>query len=249
MPMVVTGSEWPCKGKKPALDRVMEGLPVAVSVFDGRGHVISKTGRYSELIPDIVGDPALAVQQGWSVFAMDGSPMPRCKWPSVRILRGEAAEQRAYAKYCRKGSAEKVFLVSAVRHEGGGVGILHEITGQPIRLDAEVPLAVTDSVGSGTGSRPSTVGGPHSHTGTEDRSPSPKVQTNLSGRELDVLRLVAWGRSYAEISTQLGISAKTAETYRSRAMKRLALRTRSDVVRYAVEAGWFRGKDALPFPS
>ncbi len=59
----------------------------------------------------------------------------------------------------------------------------------------------------------------------------------LSDRELQVLRLVAQGYTSAEISKQIFVGVKTIETYRSRFIEKLGLRTRSDVVRFAVQMG------------
>jgi len=59
----------------------------------------------------------------------------------------------------------------------------------------------------------------------------------LSDRELQVLRLVARGYTSAQISKQIFVSVKTIETYRSRFAEKLGLRTRSDVVRFAVQMG------------
>lgn len=59
----------------------------------------------------------------------------------------------------------------------------------------------------------------------------------LSDRELQVLRLVARGFSSKQIAGQIFVSAKTVETYRARLLEKLGLRTRSDLVRYAVHTG------------
>ncbi len=59
----------------------------------------------------------------------------------------------------------------------------------------------------------------------------------LSARELQVLRLVAQGYSSAEIAKRIFVSVKTVETYRSRFAEKLGLRTRSDVIRFAVQMG------------
>ena len=59
----------------------------------------------------------------------------------------------------------------------------------------------------------------------------------LSDRELQVLRLVARGYSSAQIAKQIFVSVKTVETYRSRFAEKLGLRTRSDVIRFAVQMG------------
>jgi len=59
----------------------------------------------------------------------------------------------------------------------------------------------------------------------------------LSRRELQVLSLVARGYTSAEIAKQIFVSVKTIETYRSRFAEKLGLRTRSDMVRFAVQMG------------
>jgi two-component system, NarL family, response regulator NreC len=59
----------------------------------------------------------------------------------------------------------------------------------------------------------------------------------LSQRELQVLTLVARGYTSAEIAKQIFVGVKTIETYRSRFAEKLGLRTRSDVIRFAVQMG------------
>ena len=59
----------------------------------------------------------------------------------------------------------------------------------------------------------------------------------LSDRELQVLRLVARGYSSQQIAKQIVVGVKTVETYRSRLAQKLGLRTRSDVVRFALQMG------------
>jgi two-component system response regulator NreC len=59
----------------------------------------------------------------------------------------------------------------------------------------------------------------------------------LSDREREVLRLLALGHTNQEISTQLFISVRTAETHRAHIMQKLDLTSRADLVRYALERG------------
>jgi two-component system, NarL family, response regulator NreC len=66
------------------------------------------------------------------------------------------------------------------------------------------------------------------------------VLTELTARERDVLRLIAWGRSNKEIATQFGISTKTVEYYKAQAIEKLQLHSRTDIVRYALAQGWLR---------
>jgi two-component system response regulator NreC len=59
----------------------------------------------------------------------------------------------------------------------------------------------------------------------------------MSDRELQVLKLVARGYSSRQIAKQILVSVKTVETYRSRLAQKLGLRTRSDLVRFAIQMG------------
>jgi len=59
----------------------------------------------------------------------------------------------------------------------------------------------------------------------------------LSERELQVLKLVAEGFSSREIADRIFVSTKTVETYRGRFAEKLGLKTRADVVRYALDLG------------
>lgn len=56
----------------------------------------------------------------------------------------------------------------------------------------------------------------------------------LTPREREVLQWVAKGCSTKELAGQLGMSVKTAETHRSNIMRKLGLRSVSEMVRYAV---------------
>ena len=66
----------------------------------------------------------------------------------------------------------------------------------------------------------------------------------LSEREKEVLILVAWGYSNKEIAGELGLSTKTIETYRVRISEKLGLRSRTQIVQYALRQGWLN--EAFP---
>jgi len=59
----------------------------------------------------------------------------------------------------------------------------------------------------------------------------------LSEREREVIGLIALGHTNAEIATQLHISDKTVETHRAHIVEKLGLRTRADLVRFALDHG------------
>ena len=70
------------------------------------------------------------------------------------------------------------------------------------------------------------------------RANGPQAPAALSERERSVLESVARGFSNKEIAGQLGLSAKTVETYRARGAGKLGLRRKSEIVRFALRHDW-----------
>lgn len=59
----------------------------------------------------------------------------------------------------------------------------------------------------------------------------------LSARELQVLKLVAVGRTLKEVAAELHVSERTAATYRARIAEKLGLSSAVDIARYALRHG------------
>lgn len=57
----------------------------------------------------------------------------------------------------------------------------------------------------------------------------------LSDRELEVVRLIAAGRSLTDIAELLHVSVKTVSTYRGRSLLKMQMRTNAELTRYALE--------------
>ena len=66
------------------------------------------------------------------------------------------------------------------------------------------------------------------------RQPDTPAQSALTPRQVEVLKLLALGRSIKEIAFELQLSPKTVETYRAQIMERLGLRDLASLVRYAI---------------
>jgi DNA-binding NarL/FixJ family response regulator len=62
-------------------------------------------------------------------------------------------------------------------------------------------------------------------------------ESSLSDRELQVLVHLARGALTREVARRLSLSMSTVETYRSRIMKKLNLRTNADLARFAIKRG------------
>jgi DNA-binding NarL/FixJ family response regulator len=59
----------------------------------------------------------------------------------------------------------------------------------------------------------------------------------LSNRELQVLKLIASGRTIKEVAAELALSEKTVATYRTRLSEKMGLSTNVELTRYALRHG------------
>lgn len=142
--------------------------------------------------------------------------------PSVKVLALTVHEDKGYLRQLLAAGAVGYVLKRAVGNE-----LIHSIrivAAGGVYLD---PLLAGKVVG-GFVRRPNGGGGP-------------AAGADLSERELAVVRLTAAGYGAKEIATQLDLSAKTVETYKQRAMEKLGLQNRVDIVKYAAQCGWLSG--------
>jgi two-component system response regulator NreC len=65
--------------------------------------------------------------------------------------------------------------------------------------------------------------------------PPPGPPDGLSEREVEVLRMIAFGHTNAQIAEKLYLSVRTVETHRAHIQQKLRLSDRSELVRYALE--------------
>ncbi len=100
--------------------------------------------------------------------------------------------------------------------------------------DTDVVAAVREVAAGGSYVHP-TLGARMVVAEAEERERA--EQDPLSGRERDVLRLLALGHTNQEISDKLYLSVRTAETHRAHIMQKLRISTRAELVRYALEHG------------
>jgi DNA-binding NarL/FixJ family response regulator len=61
-----------------------------------------------------------------------------------------------------------------------------------------------------------------------------RTTRDLTGREQEIIQLLAEGKSNKEVAALLGLSVKTVETHRSNIMRKLGLRGLSDLIHYAL---------------
>jgi two-component system response regulator NreC len=65
--------------------------------------------------------------------------------------------------------------------------------------------------------------------------PPPGPPDGLSEREVEVLRMIAFGHTNAQIAEKLFLSVRTVETHRAHIQQKLRLSDRSELVHYALE--------------
>jgi two-component system response regulator NreC len=99
---------------------------------------------------------------------------------------------------------------------------------------AEQMLQAIRAVASGKRFRDSALG----EHGRISRDGEAAAQPQASIRERDVLKRMAQGHSNKEIAAALDISVKTVEVHKANAMRKLGLKGRIDIVKYAVLQGW-----------
>ncbi len=68
-----------------------------------------------------------------------------------------------------------------------------------------------------------------------ERGEAPKDQ--ISGREREILKLIAEGRTSKEIAEMLYLSVKTVQAHRANLMRKLGLHDRVELVKYAIRKG------------
>ena len=71
---------------------------------------------------------------------------------------------------------------------------------------------------------------------------SESIHKVLTGRERQMLSLIASGLTSRQIADKLFISVKTVETHRNKILQKLDVHTTADLVRYAIKSGIFELK-------
>ena len=106
-----------------------------------------------------------------------------------------------------------------------------ELALHQVRAERERPGATTGAARS-------------SHPGDERT----KRISLLSAREVEVLTLVARGHTSKDIARALCIAKPTVDTYRSRLIEKLGVKSRTDIVSVASKAGLLEGPSDLQAP-
>jgi two-component system response regulator NreC len=161
---------------------------------------------------------------------MDGAEAAECireSCPSTRVLALTRHADQGYLRRLLRAGA-----VGYVLKRTAADALIHAI-----RTVARGGTYIDPSLIGGLVSR--AVGAP-----VENTEPA-RRHVELTEREEQVLRLIAWGQSNKEVAAKLGLSVKTVESYKATALQKLRLRSRTDILRYALAQRWL-GSDSGP---
>jgi DNA-binding NarL/FixJ family response regulator len=137
--------------------------------------------------------------------------------PEVRVLALTAHEDAAYIQLLLRAGASGYLLKRAAATDL--IKAIRAVAQGHVYLD--------------------TTTGLHEASASEASTPT-HVTHDLSDREAEVLRMIALGYSMKRIAASLELSPRTLETYKMRAMAKLQLTNRADVVRFALQQGWLK---------
>lgn len=140
--------------------------------------------------------------------------------PQVKVIALTAHEDRSYVSQLLEAGASGYMLKVAASEDL--INAIRVVAAGGIYLDPAVADKVLESYRRGKAPK-GTVHG-----------------ATLAQREEEVLRLIAEGYINKEIAARLSISVKTVETHKARAMEKLGLRSRTALVRHALEQGWLK---------
>jgi DNA-binding NarL/FixJ family response regulator len=173
--------------------------------------------RATALQPDIVLiDVSMPVMDGLHATAAIRRGSPRTR---VLVLTRHA-DQGYVQSLLHAGAAGYVLKQSRAAEL---LRAIHVLAAGGTYLDPALAGAANDSAHAAESNSPHPRGAPHA---------------NVSPREEEVLRLVALGYSNKEIAAQLQLSVKTVETHKANVALKLGLRSRIDIVQFAILRGW-----------
>jgi two-component system response regulator NreC len=79
-----------------------------------------------------------------------------------------------------------------------------------------------------------------SYVGRQPKKPKAGRLDLMTPRELEVMTLLAYGHTNAEIAEKLRISERTVESHRTNIMTKLELKSRAELVRFAIDNGMLK---------
>lgn len=240
------------------LAEALERLPLAIGLIDANGKYIALSGALKTLFGDVIPSRDVELKRLWKVLDDDGQVIDPSNWPSERTLRGHRVMSGLDGVYLEGSEHERhlrLFSTPFTDSSGRARGLVLMFDNELERRAQEQKFGrmqqrfvdtLVDTIRQAAAQVEGDPAEAHMaiarRMGFSAADPSASMD-GLSRREEEVLRLMAWGNSRKEIGAQLGIAVKTVEFHRSSAARKLDLKSRVDVVRYALDRGWLRNVD------
>lgn len=118
--------------------------------------------------------------------------------------------------------------------------------GYLVKEDADTELyAAIEAIRQGRHFTSSVISGTGTDTfvDMDQGTDRPAGADRLTLRQMEILKLIADGRSSKEIADQLFISVRTVENHRANIMKRLGIKKNTELVRFAIRKGYIPASD------
>lgn len=170
----------------------------------------------AELNPDLVlMDISMPMMNG-----LKATKRLRSQWPKLKILTLTRHSDDGYLRQLITAGANGYVLKQSAPTEL--INALRTVAAGNSYLDP----SLTQKVMGGYASKTESLRG-------ENRG-------ELSERESEVLKLIAFGYSNKEIAVRLDLSVKTIEAHKANAMRKLGVSSRIDIVKYAILQNWLQ---------
>ncbi|MER5727207.1 response regulator transcription factor [Streptomyces sp. NPDC002138] len=207
---------------------IQPGVAVVGTAADGRQAVEAAVTHRPDVALVDVRMPGMDGIEATAVLA--------ARVPSCRIVMLTTFDDQDYVARALRAGAVGYLLKNLPSAElARAVRLVHAGVAQ---LDASVMTRLAAALAAPGPTGPAPDGpGPTATDAPGHRPPGPGPADALTGREVDVLRLVAGGSTNREIATRLHLSEGTVKNHISRILGRLGLRDRTQAALYAHDQG------------
>lgn len=166
----------------------------------------------AKLMPDIViMDIGMPILNG-----IEATGQLRKSHPNIRVIALSMHSEKSYVKEMLEAGASGYLFKNCTYHQLIE-GIQAVYAGKKYLSDTITEVLIHDYLDKSE---------ENSHTETENL---------LTGRETEVLKLFAMGKSTKEIADQLFVSIKTVGTHKQHIMDKLEFKSTTDLVKYAIK--------------
>lgn len=166
----------------------------------------------AKLMPDIViMDIGMPILNG-----IEATGQLRKSHPHIRVIALSMHSEKSYVKEMLEAGASGYLFKNCTYHQLIE-GIEAVYAGKKYLSDTITEVLIHDYLDK-----------------SEDNRPT-ETESLLTGRETEVLKLFAMGKSTKEIADQLFVSIKTVGTHRQHIMDKLEFKSTTDLVKYAIK--------------